>query len=254
MPMLITPEELYYGSPTDLTYGGVDIGGTTEPPSVFWEITEATPDFQNAVGPVANTGVVHSVLCGVELMVNQLTAEKLAWAMPGASSTGGTGTETVGGADTTLSADADAGDEVISVTDATGMTVGDSLRIGDAGEYEFREIEAIDTLDITLTSPLSRSHDTGDQVRETDDLGGGTTITWTAGRVPSTAYKDLVLVGQGLDGRTMTTTIYRAKSAENISLPFGKADFGGLSMRFIGHVDPANPMVVPFQIVFAEAA
>lgn len=254
MATTITPEELYYGSPTTLTYGGVDVGGTTEPPSVFIEIEEATPDFQNAVGPVANTGVIHSVLCGVELMVNQLTAEKLAWALPGSSSTGGTGTETVGGGDTTLTADADAGDTVISVAAVTNLTAGDNIRIGDAGEYEFREIESIDTLDITLTSALSRNHDAGDQVRETDDLGGGTTITWTAGRVPSTAYKDLILVGQGLDGRTMTTTIQRAKSAENISLPFGKGEFGGLSMRFIGHVDPANPLVVPFSIVFAEAA
>ena len=166
MAVTITPEELYFGSPTTLTYGGTDVGGTTEPPRIFIEITKLEPDFQNAAGPVKNTSVITNVLVRCELMVNQLTAAKLAWALPGASESGGT-------------------------------------------------------------------------------------ITWTAGRVPSTAYKDLVLVGQGLDGRTMTVTIEDAYSAENIELPFGKEEFTGMAMNFIGYYDPTTPMDVPLSVTFA---
>jgi hypothetical protein len=253
MAVIITPEELYYGSPTTLTYGGVDIGGTTEPPTVSIEITEAHPDFQNAAGPVVGTSVITDVVAAVELTVNQLTAEKLAWALPGATSAGGTGAITGGGGDTTLTADVSAGDTIIPVAATTGLIVGDNIRIGDEGEYEFREITAINSLNLTVAS-LGRSHDTGDQVVETDDLGGGTTITWTAGRVPTSAYKELVLVGQGLDGRTMTTTLSNAYSSENISIPFGKGEFGGLTMRFVAYYNASTPLVVPFSIAFAEAA
>ena len=166
MAITITPEELYFGSPTTLTYGGVDVGGTTEPPTVNIEITKLEPDFQNAAGPVEGTSVITNVLVTCQLMVNQITAAKLAWALPGATEVGGT-------------------------------------------------------------------------------------VTWEAGRVPSSAYKDLVMVGQGLDGRTLTVTLENAFSAESISLPFGKDDFTGMSMNFVAYYDPTTPMEVPFSIAFA---
>lgn len=169
MATTITPEELYYGSPVTLTYGGVDVGGTTEPPTVNIEITEAHPDFQNAAGPIVGTSVITDVVASVDLMVNQLTAEKLAWALPGATEVGGV-------------------------------------------------------------------------------------ITWSAGRVPTSAYKDLVLVGQGLDGRTMTFTLENAFSAEPISLPFGKGEFGGLSMHFVAFYDSTTPLEVPFTVEFSEGS
>jgi hypothetical protein len=169
MAVTITPEELYFGSPTTLTYGGEDVGGTTEPPTLSIEITEKHPDFQNAAGPVMGTSVITDVMAKVTLKVNQMTAEKLAWSLPGAE------------------------------------LVGDVL-------------------------------------------------TWSAGRVPSSAYKDLVLVGQGLDGRTLTVTLENAFSAKNISIPFGKNDFGGIDMEFMGYYDPASPLEVPVTIEFGAAA
>src|SRR5688500_15704952 len=169
MAVTITPEELYYGSPTTLTYGGIDVGGTTEPPTVSIEVTEAKPDFQNAAGPIEGTSVITDVLVSVSLLMNQMTAAKLTWALPGAE--------------------------------------------------------------------------------ETDGV-----ITWTAGRVPSTAYKDLVLVGQGLDGRTMTVTLENALSAESINMPFSKTEFGGVSMRFVAHADAATPLEAPFSIAFSAGS
>jgi hypothetical protein len=79
-------------------------------------------------------------------------------------------------------------------------------------------------------------------------------IAWTAGRVPSTAYKDLVLVGQGLDGRTMTVTLENAMSSESISIPFGKGEFGGVSMRFVAHYDSTTPLEAPFSIAFSAGS
>src|SRR5574338_517400 len=142
------------------------VGWTTEPPTVIFEITRVTPDFQNAAGPIEGTAVVTDVIVRAELMVNQMTAAKLAWALPGAE-------------------------------EAAGV------------------------------------------------------ITWTTGRVPTTAYKDLVLVGQGLDGRTMTVTIENACPETDIELSFGKEEFTGISMTFVGHYAADAPLDVPFSIVLA---
>ena len=169
MAVTITPEELYFGSPTTLTYGGVDVGGTTEPPTLQIEITENHPDFQNAAGPIVGTSVITDIVVSVSLMVNQMTAAKLAWALPGATEVGGT-------------------------------------------------------------------------------------VTWDAGRVPSSAYKDLVLVGQGLDGRTMTVTIENAFSSENLSIPFSKTSWNGLSMNFMGYYESTTPQEAPFSIAFSEGS
>jgi hypothetical protein len=166
MAVTITPEELYFGAPTTLTYGGTDVGGTTEAPRIVIEPTYLTPDFQNAGGPVEGTKVVTGCNVRAEIMVNQLVAAKLIWALPGAENTAGT-------------------------------------------------------------------------------------ITWTIGRVPSTAYKDLVLVGPGLDGRTLTATIENACPESSIELPFGKEEFTGMSLTFIGHYDSTTPLDVPFSLAFA---
>ena len=166
MAVTITPEELYFGAPTTLTFGGTDVGGTTEPPRVIIEPTYLTPDFQNAGGPIEGTKVVTGCAVRAEIMVNQFVAAKIGWALPGSEEAGGV-------------------------------------------------------------------------------------ITWTIGRVPSDSYKDLVLVGPGLDGRTMTVTIENACPESSIEIPFGKEEFTGMSMTFIGHYLSTAPMEAPFSIAFA---
>lgn len=86
MATVIAPEELYFGAPTTLTYGGVDCGATLDAPKFKIDVTKYEPDFQNARGPVMGTSIVTKVVASVTLTVNQITAAKLAWAMPGSSS------------------------------------------------------------------------------------------------------------------------------------------------------------------------
>jgi hypothetical protein len=92
----IAPEELYFGSPTSLTYGGTEVGATVTPPKVTITPTLYKPDFQNAIGPVRGAVFVTSVEAKCELTVNQFTAEKLAWALPGADFVGDVMTWTPG--------------------------------------------------------------------------------------------------------------------------------------------------------------
>ncbi len=253
MAVTITPEELYYGTPVTLTYGGVDVGGTTEPPTVNIEVTEAHPDFENAAGPIVGTSVITDVMASVDLMVNQMTAQKLAWALPGSTSVTTSIAVVGGGGATTLTSAAVVGDTVINVASATGLLVNDWIRIGAAGPTaSYRQITNIASLALTLDHALNFAHANASSVTEVEG-NGQQTISWTVGRVPTASYLPLVLVGEGLDGRRMTTTITNALSAENISLPFGKGQFGGLSMRFVGHYASTTPTTVPFSIVFGPA-
>lgn len=342
MTTAITPEEMYFGSPGTLTVGGVDAGGTTEPPKLTIDITSYTPDFQNAKGPVKGTKIVTAVMAKLALLVNQISAIKLAWALPGATSVGSSniGSPLGGGLDTTLATDpalgalnirvvsvvnANVGDfirigpagptelnseivqigtvgtagaggtgldvvndqgtglrldhanaeevkEVLGTTIAldsaagatnlkfvstAGLVAGDFVRVGDFGEYETRKIAAggVGTggaggTGVTFEAPFLRAHDTGDWAIKVTGAGI-TTITWTPGRVPSSEYRDVVMIADGLDGRTMKVTLRNCLSAENVEMEFGKSAMTGLPLVLEAYYDQATPTVVPFSIELA---
>jgi hypothetical protein len=134
MASTITPEELYFGAPASLTFGGVDCGATVDAPKVSFDVTKYTPDFQNAKGPIKGTTVVTKVIPSCELTINQITAQKMAWAMPGSASAS---TPSVGqvlaGLDTTLAADPAQGATNVKVASVTTVTVGQFIRIATPG-------------------------------------------------------------------------------------------------------------------------
>lgn len=336
MTTTITPEELYFGAPASLTYGGVECGATIDPPKFGIEIEIYTPEFQNAKGPVEGTDIVRRAIPSASFTVNQITAQKLAWAMPGATSTssesvgqlraglsttlgadpalgatlirlasvttattgdflriGTTLTEaasevvrittigTAGATDTAvensagggllidhasgetvvtvtgtiLSAPAAAGATNIKVDSVTGLSIGDFVRIGYVDKYETRELTAVGTATVSGTGltfgiPLTRDHSLDEWVIEVV-ADGGTTITWTPGRIASNVYQDLVMSGVGLDGRTMVVTIENAISAESQELEFSDSTVSGLAVKFVGRYAAATPTVAPFSVVLS---
>jgi hypothetical protein len=169
MAITISPEDLFFGTPTSVTYGGVECGATIDPPVITITPTLYKPDFQNAVGPVTGAVFVTGVEAKAEFTVNEINAAKLAWGLPGA----------------------------------------------------------------------------------TESLG---VISWAPGRVESAAFKDLILVGEGLDGRTLTVTILNALPEGALSIPFSKSEITGMKLSFIGYVDTAAPNVAPFTIEIASGS
>lgn len=89
MPTTISPDDLIFGTPSSITYGGTEVGATIDPP--VWTVTPTLykPDFQNAVGPIKGVVFITGAEVKCELTVNEFTGTKLAWAMPGAIDTGG---------------------------------------------------------------------------------------------------------------------------------------------------------------------
>lgn len=336
MSTVIVPEAMYFGAPTSLTIGGVEVGATLEAPKLAFDIDAYTPEFKNAKGPVKGTTIIRRVIPRLEILVNELTAVKMAWAMPGVTSSVGTGGTTASGHDEVLAADAAAGATVIkfpgvalanpsaavddiidtqaahgfvagqrvmfeSITGGAGLaaltpyyviaanlaattlkvsltaggaaidfttditagvlipayTAGEYLKIGDAGETEIRSIAVggVGTsgsggTGLTLNAALSMAHDAGDAILQVVDAGT-TLLTWTPGRVPTSAYKDVVAVGPGLDGRIMTVTIFDALSTEPIEMDLDDEEMTGLALSMIGQYDQATPTVVPFSVEIA---
>lgn len=163
MATVIVPEELFFGGPVSLTFGGVETGGTITAPKIDITTTIYTPEFINAKGPIKGTDIVTKVIISSEFTVNQFNAQKIAWALPGATQTG----------------------------------------------------------QIT---------------------------TWDPGRIPSSAYKELQMVGQGLDGREMILTIFNAINVAPVSMEFGNTTLAGLPMRFEGRYDSTTPTHAPFAL------
>lgn len=89
MATTLSPEDLLFGTPTSITYGGVEVGATVDPPTWSVEPQLYKPDFQNAVGPVKGAVFITGAAVKCELTVNEFTAAKLAWAMPGATEDAG---------------------------------------------------------------------------------------------------------------------------------------------------------------------
>lgn len=134
MTTTIDSSAIFSGAPVSLTFDGVECGSTTTAPVLSIEVESGAPDFLNAGGPVINTRGIRKIIPSVEVTINELTAQKLAWAMPGATATS---SESVGqvraGLNTTLAADPALGATTISLTSVTTVAQNDFVRIGAAG-------------------------------------------------------------------------------------------------------------------------
>lgn len=134
MPSTIDPSAIFSGAPVSITFGAVECGATTAVPKLSLELEAGGPEFTNAGGPVRNTRIIRRAIPTVELTVNEMTAQKIAWALPGATATSSSSVGQVrAGLDTTLGADPALGATAIRLTSVTTVASGDFVRIGAAG-------------------------------------------------------------------------------------------------------------------------
>src|SRR3990172_3934835 len=85
MTTTIDADAIFSGAPVSLTYGGVECGSTITAPKVGLEVESGAPAFKNAGGPVKGTRGIRRIVPTVEVAINEFTAQKIAWAMPGAT-------------------------------------------------------------------------------------------------------------------------------------------------------------------------
>jgi hypothetical protein len=134
MPSTIDPSAIFSGAPVSILFGGVECGATTAVPKLNLEVEAGGPEFTNAGGPVKSTRITRKIIPSVELTVNEMTAQKIAWALPGATATSSSSVgQPRAGLDTTLAADPALGATNVKVTSVTTVAQNDFVRIGAAG-------------------------------------------------------------------------------------------------------------------------
>ena len=152
---------------------------------------------------------------------------------------------------TTIAADVAAGAVNVKMTGVTGLIVGSIVRFGDYAEHETRTLTVVGTAGaggtgVTFLEPLSRDHDAGDWAIEVTALGQFT-VQPVAGRIPSAAYKDVILTGVGLDGLPLIVEIDDALSVVNQDIPFSDDDWSGFAVELEAYYAMETPTVVPFR-------
>lgn len=164
----------------------------------------------------------------IEFTLPELSAPKLALAIPGSVSTT-TATTDAGGTPlvTTLAAAAAIGDTSIKVVAVTNAAVGDWVRVNVvAGALdEYRQLTAVGTAGaggtgLSFRDPLKKAHANGVAVVETVGDGKTEVTPPTVRRQPNTAYKDWALVSES-PASYFEFLIYRAiATSDTVELSF----------------------------------
>lgn len=254
MPVTATTSEEIFVGAGEVYVDGASVGATMD--NNLFRVTREyfTPELNGVRGPLKGIDYIQSEVAELEVTIPEISAARLALIVPGSTSTTSSTGVTAGGATTTLAGDAAAGTLNIKVAAVTGMTIGDWLRIGTAGGYQYAKITTVGTAGpapatgVTLDRPLVNLVASGQAVVEVD--GNGETVI-TGGpqrRLPSTAYHNWALAIPGLDGREARFELDNAIMTDNPE--FEAADDGALAPRLVlqSRWDPANPNTSPWRI------
>lgn len=163
----------------------------------------------------------------IEFTLPEISASKLALAIPGSVSAA-TATTDAGGTplSTTLAADAAIGATNIKATAVTNAAVGDWVRINTTGALaEYRQLTFVGTAGsggtgLGFRDPLKKAHLSGVALVETVGDGKTEVTPPTVRRQPNTAYKDWALVSES-PASYFEFLIYRAiATSEAVELSF----------------------------------
>ena len=185
----------------------------------------------------------------VEFTMPELSAPRLALAIPGAVSTA-TATTDAGGTplSTTLAAAAAIGDTAIKVTAITNAVAGDFVRINTAGALaEYRQIDVVGTAGaggtgLQFRDALKKAHNNGVAVVETVGDGKTEVTPPLVRRQPMTAYNDWALVSES-PANYFEFLIYRALATQDtfeLSFNDDLTQPAGIQVTIGGRKDETN--------------
>lgn len=216
---IIGPARVYYRAIGVLT-PWTDIGATLDDAVLRVTREWFRPDnIAGAISPIQGLDVLRKEMAEVEFTMPEIAGSKLALALPGAVVTPEVHAAAGTPFSTTLSADAAAGATTIAVTSATtNLAVGDYILIAGALGTEYRQVTAIDTLNVSFRDPLLWAHASGQATSEvTGDYRTQITGAVNPGRMPDSEYREWALVasnGHGYQELRIPRGISTTDSAE----------------------------------------
>jgi hypothetical protein len=146
MATTVDPNAVWSGAPVSVTYGGVEMGATTSNPKITLDVEAGAPAFTNAGGPVKGTRGIRKIIPSIEITLNEIDAQRFAWALPGATATSSQSVGVlVAGLATTLGADPILGATTIWLASVATVNVGNFIRIGDTLTEALSEVVRVVT-------------------------------------------------------------------------------------------------------------
>jgi hypothetical protein len=224
--------------------------GATLDNNVFRVVQEKwRPDLNGVKGSVKGTERIVRERGVLEVTIPELNAARMGLMVPGSIATISPITDKGGGAATTLAAASLVEATTISVASATGIVVGEYLRVDvtAGGLAEYRQVTAVSGTTITLDRPLIRAHASGVAVVESDG-DGRTKITGSGTRIPDSAYRNYRL---RVDS-DLGLYDFIVKNALNISdaaeMAFGRESQAAPRLTLESRYDPANTKLRPWEM------
>jgi hypothetical protein len=225
---VIGAANIYYRDPAVLTaWNSVGLTMDDAIARIGFENNNPSDALNHLDGSLRGLDYLRVISAEIEFTLPELSADKLALAIPGSISTAGVITETGAGFSTTLAADTAIGATNIKLTAVSGLSVGEYLGIDvvAGGLREYRQVTAVGTLGaggtgVDFRDPLKQAHLSGVVVIETDGDGKTEVTPPTVRRQPNAAYKDWALVSES-PADYFEFLIYRAiATSDTVELSF----------------------------------
>lgn len=235
MPVSATTAESLYIGAGEVYVDDASVGATMDNNVARFVRNYFRPTLNGVKGPLAGTDYVQNEVMEIEVTLPEITAAKLAYSLPGATSIARATTTVGGGATTTLADAITAGQQTaIKVAAVTSMAVGDYLKVGAGPSFQYARITRVGTAliggtGIDVDRPFFLAVASGEAVVET--VGDGATVIEpdVSRRIPSAAYHKWSLIVPGLDGAFVEFVMDSGIMTENPE--FEAADDGTLAPR-----------------------
>lgn len=235
--------------------------GATEDHNI-WRILQTyfAPQFNGVVGPIKGTHYLQTETVELEVSIPQLSATLAEVLIPTSEVTTSTPAAVSGGAAGGLDAAIVAGQSTgIKVSSVTGLSVGDFIRITNAGRREIREVTRVGTTGsggtgIDVAYPFVFDHPDTDTYEEVDGSGALVIESGPVRRIPSTSYRDWRLDVPGLDGRMTRFLVLDALALGDKVFEAGDDTDMKPRLTITGTRDGATPTTGAWQIIREGAA
>jgi hypothetical protein len=256
--MIMGPAFVYYravGVLTPWTSVGVTLDDAVLRLPTEWA------DISNLSGvtsAIQGLDVLTKLGCEIEFTIAEIAGSKLSLAIPGAQLTSEVHADSVGSpGSSTITAASLVGATTLAFTATTNFTVGDYFRVEAQGNaaVEYRQITAIQSLNVSFRDPLIYAHTNGTAVVETTGDGRDQVTMPVLRRQPSTAYNEWALVAEsGKSGMTELRIPRGISQTTAAEVTVGDSAIAGIRVTVAGRLDPTNLQTSLFQLYSPNAA
>lgn len=261
MPQIISPGAVIVGAASvyNRAVGSVaawtGVGATLDDTTVRVAQSFFRPDLNGILGPVQELDYLTEQAVEIEFTMVEIAGNKLALAIPGATSTTEATTDAGGTPGvTTLAALAAIGDTAVKVVAITNFVAGDYIRINVAGALaEYRQIDVVGTAGaggtgLQFRDPLQKAHSNGVAVVETVGTGKTVITGSTIRRMPATAYNQWAVVGESPNGYYELLLDSGISTTEGAEITFGDEAVGSIRTTIQSRYAGATPNTPPWRL------